>query len=156
MKRHFNLARYKELLELQEIEKFGLLDEKGLELLYYRADVEDQFCYNRKKDYFLLIQKYLNDGASTTGEFASKFLEMEWEHTAKANILLQDFQELEVFTFSDSEDVDKFTDPIIGISDLCSQYGDMYDETPALYGKEFYDVVNDYFLQLKKAFPLDI
>ena len=81
---------------------------------------------------------------------------MESEHTEKAGILLGDFQELEVFTFSDSEDLDKFVAPIIGISDLWNEYGHVYDDTGSMSDKEFYDLVNNYFLRLKRAFALNI
>lgn len=47
-----------------------------LGLLNYQASVEQQITYNRKNDYFLLINKYLNQ-LITPSEFQIEFLEME-------------------------------------------------------------------------------
>ena len=70
MEKHFNLSRYKELLKLQENGEISFLD---LELLSYKASVAKQMCYNRKKDYFLLIHEYLSR-IIPPYEFRSKFL----------------------------------------------------------------------------------
>ena len=59
MKKHFNLSRYKELLQLEESGKDSLLDKTSVELLSYKANIEDQISYNRKENYFSLIDKYL-------------------------------------------------------------------------------------------------
>ena len=61
MKKQFNLARYKELLKLEEINKCGFsFSDKGyLKLLGYIATIEGQISYNWKENYFSLIGKYL-------------------------------------------------------------------------------------------------
>lgn len=57
MEKHFNLVRYKELLKLQENGEISFLD---FELLSFKASVAQQICYNRKKDYFIVIDEYLS------------------------------------------------------------------------------------------------
>ena len=59
MTKHFNLVRYKELLQLEESGKYSLLDETFLELLTYQASIGGQISYNQKENYFSLIEKYL-------------------------------------------------------------------------------------------------
>jgi hypothetical protein len=143
MKKHFNLSRYKELLKLEESGKISFLD---LELLSYRASVEEQISYNRKKDYFLLIHKYLTR-LILPSEFRVQFLQMEREDSKKATILLEDFQELEVFSLA--EDLEKFSDLITQISTLCFEYAELWDGTmERMSENEFYYLVNNLYLQL--------
>lgn len=73
MANQFNLERYKELLELQKSNKITFLDR---ELVTYQANIESQIYYNRKEDYFSLMEKYLK-GKIVGHEFRSKFREME-------------------------------------------------------------------------------
>jgi hypothetical protein len=42
MTKHFNLVRYKELLQLEESGKYSLLDQTFLELLTYQASIGGQ------------------------------------------------------------------------------------------------------------------
>lgn len=58
MANQFNLLRYKELLELEKNNKITFLD---LELSTYKASIENQIVYNRKENYFSLIEKYLKE-----------------------------------------------------------------------------------------------
>ena len=153
MEKHFNLSRYKELLKLEESGKISFLDENYFELLSYKASVEEQISYNRKKDYFLLIHEYLSRVISPY-EFRSKFLQMEKEDSKKATIILEDFQELEVFTLA--EDLEKFSDLITQISTLCFEYDEVWDGTmERMSESEFYYLVNNRYLQLQKAFPFE-
>lgn len=71
---------------------------KFIELLKYQTSVKQQIMYNRKNDYFLLINKYLNQ-LITPYEFQSKFLEMENENSMQAEKILQNFQQLSSFSF---------------------------------------------------------
>ena len=73
MANQFNLLRYKELLELEKNNQITFLD---LELLTYKASIESQICYNRKENYFSLIEKYLKEKLAGH-DFRSKFLKME-------------------------------------------------------------------------------
>ena len=116
MKKYFNLSRYKELLKLKQKGEISFLD---LELLSLQASVQQQMCYNRKKDYFILIDKYLSQIISSS-EFRSKFLQMEKEDSEKSTLILEDFQELEVFTLA--KDREKFSNLIFKISTLCFEY----------------------------------
>jgi len=154
MEKHFNLSRYKELLKLKESGEISFLDEKDLELLSYKASVAEQIHYNRKKDSFLLIHEYLSR-VIPPDEFRSKFLEMEREDSKKATILLEDFQELEVFSLA--EDLDEFTHLMGKISALCFDYDEVWDGTmEPMSENEFYYLVNNLYLQLQKAFPFNI
>ena len=149
MAKQFNLARYKELLELEKSNKITFLD---LELLTYRATIESQISYNRKENYFFLIEKYLR-GEIAGHEFRSKFLEMEKQDGKTTYIIQQDFQKLEVFTLAD--DLEEFSDLTEEISTLCLEYNEIWDGTmERMSESEFYSLVNDYYLQLQKAFPV--
>ena len=143
MEKDFNLSRYKELLKLQENGKISFLDFK---LLSFKATVAQQMCYNRKKDYFILIDKYLSQ-IITPYEFRSKFLQMEKEDSEKSIIIFEDFQELEAFTLA--KDLEKFSDLIGKISTLCFEYSEIWDGTSEpMSESEFYYLVNNHYLQL--------
>ncbi len=148
MKKLFNLPRYKELLEQEKNGEISLLDR---EFLSYSASVEMQICYDRKKDYFILIHEYLSRSISPC-EFRSKFLQMDKEDFEKSNIIIQDFQKLEVFTLA--KDLEKFANLQCQISTLCFEYDEVWDGTmERMSESEFYDLVNKYYLQLQEAFP---
>ena len=143
MKKYFNLSRYKELLKLEEKGEISFLD---LELLSLQASVEQQMCYNRKKDYFILIDKYLSQIISSS-EFRSKFLQMEKEDSKKASIILENIQELEVLTLANN--LEKYSDLIGQISTLCFEYDEVWDGTmEPMSESEFYCLVlvNNYYL----------
>ena len=143
MKKYFNLSRYKELLKLEEKGEISFLD---LELLSLQASVEQQMCYNRKKDYFILIDKYLSQIISSS-EFRSKFLQMEKEDSKKASIILENIQELEVLTLANN--LEKYSDLIGQISTLCFEYDEVWDGTmEPMSESEFYYLVNNHYLQL--------
>ena len=145
MKKHFNLSRYKELLQLEESGKDSLFDKTFLELLSYKANIEDQISYNRKENYFSLIDKYLSR-VIAPHEFRSKFLEMENQDSRTASIIMQDFRELEVFTLAD--DLEEFSDLISQISTLCFGYYEVWDGTmKRMSESEFYNLVNNCYLQ---------
>ena len=151
MEKHFNLSRYKELLKLEESGNISFLDENYLELLSYKASVAEQIYYNRKKDYFIVIHEYLSQ-IITPYEFRSKFLQMKKDDSAKATIILENFQELEVFTLA--KDLEKFSDLISQISTLCLEFDEVWDGTmEPMSESEFYSLVNNHYLQLQEAFP---
>jgi hypothetical protein len=147
MEKYFNLSRYKELLQLEESGKDSLFefDKPFVELLSYRANIEDQISYNRKENYFSLIDKYLSR-VIPPDEFRSKFLEMEDQDSRTASIILEDFRELEVFTLAN--DLEEFSDLIGQISTLCFEYYEIWDENMELMSEsEFYYLVNNHYLQ---------
>ena len=120
------------------------MDENYLELLSYKLSVAEQIYYNRKKDYFLLIHEYLSR-VITPYKFRSKFLQMKREDSKKATIILEDFQELEVFTLA--EDLEKFSDSMNQISTLCFEYDEVWDGTmERMSESEFYYLVNNHYL----------
>ena len=141
MTKHFNLVRYKELLQLEESGKYSLLDETFLELLTYQASIGGQISYNQKENYFSLIEQYLSR-VIEPHEFRLKFSEMEKQDSRTADIILKDFQELEVFTLAD--DLKEF-----------SGYYEVWDGTmEPMSESEFYNLVNNSYLQFQKAFPV--
>ena len=85
MEKYFNLSRYKELLKLQENGKILFFD---LELLSLKASVAQQISYNRKKDYYILIDQYLSQ-IIPPSEFRSKFLQMKKEDSEKSILILE-------------------------------------------------------------------
>lgn len=149
MANQFNLERYKELLELEKSKKITFLD---LELLTYEANIESQISYNRKENYFSLMEKYLNEKI-VGHEFRSKFLEMEKQDGKIAYIIKQDLQNLEVFTLAD--DLEEFSHLIGEISTLCFEYNEIWDGTMIpMSESEFYSLVNKHYYQLAELFPI--
>lgn len=111
-----------------------------------------QIKYDRKKDYFLLIHKYLTR-LILPSEFRVQFLQMEKEDAKKAAIILKDFQQLEVFSLA--EDLDEFSDLMGKISNLCFEYDELWDGTiDRMTENEFYYLVNNLYLQLQKSLSL--
>ena len=157
MEKNFNISRYKELLKLEKEESVETvateLTPLFLELVSYRASVESQISYNRKNDYFILIQEYLRRIISPY-EFRSKFLQMTKENTKKSALILENFKKLEVFTLAkDLEDFANLTDEI---AVLCLEYDVIWDETvERMSESEFYSLVNKHYLQLKKIFSFE-
>jgi hypothetical protein len=146
MEKHFNLSRYKELLQLEKKGEISFLD---LELVTYEASVAKQIWYNRKKDYFIVIHEYLSQ-IITPYEFRSKFLQMKKDDSAKATIILENFQELEVFTLA--KDLEKFSDLISQISTLCLEFDEVWDGTmEPMSESEFYSLVNNHYLQFQES-----
>ena len=150
----FNLTRYSKLIEKETAlanQKKSLFSENQseyLELLNYQASVEQQIIYNRKNDYFLLINKYLNQ-LITPSEFRIEFLKMEKKDGTKANKILQDSQQLSVFSLV--ENLEEFSNLMGQISDLCLEVRELgYGE--GLSKDEFHHSVNNLYLQLKKSF----
>lgn len=154
MTQKFNLIAYKKLLELVDNGKITFLDKNYLKLLNHQALIYNQVKYDRKEDYFLLIQEYLTRGI-TLYEFQSKLKLITDEDDTTAKIILKDFQKLETFFLA--QDLEKFSMLIDRISDLCTDYYEAWDGTAKPMSEdEFYDLVNSYYLQLQAAFSLDI
>ncbi len=148
----FDVARYSRLLKkksiLEEESKFLFDEPDYLELLDFEASVEEQSMYNRRNDYFLLIDKYLNQ-LITSFRFRNEFLEMETQDATKAKKILQNPQQLS--SFSLVENLEAFSDLMNEISDLCFEMGEV-DEGNRPSEDEFYNAVNSLYLQLKKSF----
>lgn len=144
----FNLSCYKELVDREENGEISFLD---MELLSYRAIVAKQISYRRKKDYFILIDRYLSEIISPY-KFRSKFLQMENEDSKKSTLILENFQKLEGFAIGN--DLENFSASIDEISTLCLEYNEIWDEsTEPMSESEFYSLVNNHYLQLQKVFP---
>lgn len=149
MENQFNLSRYKELLELEKNNKITFLD---LELVTYKASIESQICYNRKENYFSLINRYLI-GTLDGPDFRSQFLKMENQDRKIAYTIKRDFQKLEAFTLAD--DLEDFSNLTVQISTLCLEYDEIWDGTlERMSESEFYSLVNKYYFQLAKLFPV--
>ena len=100
----------------------------------------------------MLIENYLNRIIAPC-EFPLKSLEMEKQDSKTAVIILKDFQELEGFTLVD--DLKEFYNLQSEISTLCFGYYEIWDGTMELMSKnEFYNLINNSYLQFQKAFPV--
>ena len=135
MKKKFYFTGYKELVDMENCGKIVFLDANYFKLLRYKTSVGKQLIYNRKEDYYSIINKYLNK-TLTLLEFRTKFLDMEKEDIEKGYIILGNIQELEVFYLV--EDLEKFSRLIGEIIDLCEDY---YIIEP-MPETEFYILVN--------------
>ena len=95
MNKIFNLSRYKELVKLEESNNYSIFDKNFLELLNYRASITREINYNRRNDYFFLIDQYLSQRIKPY-DFRSKFLVMlkVKEDSREAFRMLEDFAEL--------------------------------------------------------------
>jgi hypothetical protein len=119
MKKKFNFTGYKELIDMKNCEEIVFLDANYFKLLRYQTSVGKQLIYNRKEDYYSIINKYLNK-TLTLLEFRTQFLDMEKEDIEKGYVILENIQELEVFYLV--EDFEKFSRLIGKIIDLCEDY----------------------------------
>jgi hypothetical protein len=146
MKKKFNFTGYKELIDMKNCEEIVFLDANYFKLLRYQTSVGKQLIYNRKEDYYSIINKYLNK-TLTLLEFRTQFLDMEKEDIEKGYVILENIQELEVFYLV--EDLEKFSRLIGEIIDLCEDYY-IIETMPKT---EFYFLVKKYYHQLQDAFP---
>ena len=158
MKKKFNLLRYKELLKIQESDIDSLSNDTRLQLLKelssYRADIESQVSYGRKKEYFLLIEKYLNRLIELE-DFRVQILKMEDQDGDTAYIIYNDLEKLKDFYLD--EDLENFYYPLYNILSLCSEYYEIwYGSIEGISEDKFYSVINNNYSQLKKDFPLDL
>lgn len=145
MTRKFNLARYKELLELEKNDEITLT-ELFTELFKYGATIESQIFFDNKENYFSLIEEYLR-GKLAGRDFRSQFRKMENKDEETAYIIQQDFQKLETFTFADQ--LEDFSNSMVEISRLCLEY----DIVEPMSESKFYSLVNKHYFQLAKLFP---
>jgi len=146
MKKKFNFTGYKELLDMENRGEIVFLDTNYFKLLKYQTSVGKQLIYDRKEDYYSIINKYLNK-TLTIIEFRAQFLAMEKEDMEKGYVILGNIQELEVFYLV--ENLEKFSRLIGEIIDLCEDY---YIIEP-MPETEFYFLVNKYSHQLQETFP---
>lgn len=146
MTKTFDLLRYKKLLNQ---EKKGEIPFFNSELIGFKRSIADQLLYDHKKKYFVLISKYLNRFISSY-RFRSKLLEMYKKDTAKLSIILNNFQKLEIVTFTDTVKVKQVSDLISQIITLSSEYNETWDGTVKVMSEsEFYDLIKNYYLQLE-------
>ena len=143
MTKTFDLLAYKKLLQMRDNGEISFLDNR---LLTYQATVEQQITYNRKTNYFLLIDEYLTQ-IITPDKFRSSFISMIKKDAKEAATILKNFQELENFYLV--EHINTFSDSIGEISTLCFDYDAVFDETiEPMSETEFYDLVNNCYCQL--------
>lgn len=149
MKKKFNLTGYKELVDMKNCGEIVFLDANYFKLLRYRISVTDQLIYNRKEDYYSIINNYLNK-TLTLDEFRTQFLNLQDEDIDKKVVILGNIEEFEVFYLV--EDLEKFSRLISEITTLCEEY---YVLEP-MSETEFYFLVNKYYHPLQAAFPSNI
>lgn len=149
MGKKFNFISYKKMVDMENRGEITFLDTNYFKLLRYQTSVGEQLVYNRKEDYYSIINKYLNK-TLTISEFRAQFLAMQKEDMKKGYNILGNTQELEVFYLV--EDLEKFSRLIGKIIDLCEDY---YVIEP-MSETEFYSLVNKYSHQLQETFPFKI
>ena len=115
MKKKFNLTGYIDLIKMQHSGELVFSDANYFKLLGYRTSVTDQLMYNRKEEYYSIINKYLNK-TLTLKEFRTQFLNLQDEDIDKKMVILGNIQELEVFYLV--EDLERFSRLIDEIIDL--------------------------------------
>lgn len=143
MEKKFNFTSYTKLVDMENRGEIAFLDTNYFKLLRYRTSVGKQLIYDRKEDYYSIINKYLNK-TLTIIEFRAQFLAMQKEDMKKGYIILGNIQEFYLV-----EDLEKFSKLIGEIIDLCEDY---YVIEP-MSETEFYSLVNKYFHQLQETFP---
>ena len=146
MKKKFNFTGYKKLVDMGNCGEIVFMDANYFKLLSYQTSVGQQLIYNRKEDYYSIINNYLNK-TLTLLEFRAQFLDMEKGDMEKGYAILGNTQELEVFYLV--EDLKKFSRLIGEIIDLCEDY---YIIEP-MPETEFYFLVNRYYHPLQEDFP---
>jgi hypothetical protein len=67
------------------------MDVNYFKLLKYQTSVGEQLIYDRKKDYYLIINNYLNRTLMLI-EFRTQFLDMEKEDREKGYVILGNIQ----------------------------------------------------------------
>jgi hypothetical protein len=108
MANNFNLKNYSELLN-----KKDLSGTEQFELLSYRALVESQITYNRREDYFSLIDEYLSKKINPD-EFRASFLKTYSQDTETLFIMEKDFEQLSDFSI----DSEIYENPFSNLIDL--------------------------------------
>ena len=118
---NFEKPRYFELLEKEKrfnrnnrSSFFSEYKEEFKEMVKYDSMVLNQFYYNQKEDYRLLIEDYLS-GKISDGAFVWRFFEMYKQDAKNFEILTKDFQKLLSFQIeSRSEGFSDHMDHIFG------------------------------------------
>ena len=119
MKKKFDIPAYEKLVEMENCRKIVFSEANYFKLLRYRTSLGKQLSYNRKEDYYSIIEKYLNKNL-TLLEFRTQFLNLERADMEKGYTILGNRQELEVFYLS--EDSEKYYMLLGRIIDLCEDY----------------------------------
>ncbi len=142
------MARYRELNEKEKI-----FDSQGKlflaenptefrELLTYQASVEIQMMYNQKNNCLLLLDKYIHHLISSF-EFVSEFSKMEKNAASEADKILQDYEQLSVFSIA--ENLEEFSNITDQISELCFESWELGGPSE----DEFYSSMKDLYFQFK-------
>ena len=153
MKNFFNLYRYIELRELRKNNEISLFDKNFIELLEYESTIKSQIAYNHKKDYLLLLSKFL-DKSIAIHKFEYQLKEFHKQDIQQSKIVLENFQDLKHFYIA--ADLQIFSNLINKISELCFDFYESFDDLEPITKDELYKLINKYYLQLQKAFPYTV
>ena len=153
MKNFFNLYRYIELRELRKNNEISLFDKNFIELLEYESTIKSQIAYNHKKDYLLLLSKFL-DKSIAIHKFEYQLKEFHKQDIQQSKIVLENFQDLQHFYIA--ADLQIFSNLINKISELCFDFYESFDDLEPITKDELYKLINKYYLQLQKAFPYTV
>ena len=146
MKKKFDIPAYEELVDMSNRRESVFSEANYFKLLRYQTSVGKELSYNRKEDYYSVIEKYLNKNL-TLLEFRTQLLNMNSADLDKGYVILGNRQELEVFYLSEGSE--KYYSLLSDIIDLCEDY---YVIEP-MPENEFYLFVDKYYRQLQEKFP---
>jgi len=147
----FNLSRYRQLLakedSLTNKTKDLFADPIFLELLSFESSVATQVFYNHKKNYFALLQNYLNETISPN-LFRAQFIKMVNEDLKKSQKILKNFEELSTF-WIDFE-LDEFCSLFENIHETCLYAFEFEDQKDAMPEETFRDSIQKSFFKIQK------
>jgi hypothetical protein len=157
MKIIFDIERYKELLEKNEIllaqqsNSFFETEDELIELLSYYLYIQHQISYERREDYYFLIFRYI-EKLITLQIFQSEFLKMEKTDARVAQLILNDFEQLAVFSV-DLKAL-KFSPLTAKISEVCRLVTKLSPEE-GIINQEFHKSLEKIYFEMRKFLKKD-
>lgn len=92
MSNNLNINNYIKLLKKQD-----LTETDQRQLISYKASVERQLSYNRKEEYFSLIQDFLAKKINSS-TFRAKFFKMQQQDDENIEVIENDFEQFSNFS----------------------------------------------------------
>lgn len=138
MIKYFDLVDYQKLKRLKKSNQ--LLPEDNQKLRNYIGSILHHVKYNKKSDYILLLNKYLEKKISPY-EFRLQFLAIDEQNFKKTEVFLEDAQKLKnLVLFNESE---KFSKSMSDISALCIECDISLDDCKEMSESKFYFLVKN-------------
>ena len=152
MKILFDVTTYKKLCDEfnqrprndKEFYKNGKSDQ--LQFLYNMMG--SQWCYNFKDLYLRFRTRYLNHSIES-GDLVDMILSLEKKKSNYLNNIVNDFDALSNLWVN--PELDQFVSILDEIDDFCNAFLDSEPEYNPITEEQFYDFIEDSFLQLEKS-----